>query len=67
MEGFSCFNYADSDICIGSSLVVQNAAETGEAVQLLQHLALDSDGCVVGCIGPEHLALPSVDGETQSS
>ncbi|KAH3840211.1 hypothetical protein DPMN_113656 [Dreissena polymorpha] len=67
MEGCSCFTDAGSDICIRSSLVVQNATEIGEAVHLLQRFALDCDGCVVGCDGPEHLALPSVDGEAQSS
>ncbi|KAH3840514.1 hypothetical protein DPMN_113964 [Dreissena polymorpha] len=63
MEACSCFTEAGSDICISSSLVVQNAAEIGEAVHLFQRIALDCDGCVVGCIGPEHLALPFVDGQ----
>ncbi|KAH3841140.1 hypothetical protein DPMN_114598 [Dreissena polymorpha] len=67
MEGCSCFTKAGSDICIRSSLVVLNAAEIGEAVHLLQRLALDYDGCVVECVGSKHLALPSVDGEAQSS
>ncbi|KAH3888732.1 hypothetical protein DPMN_012772 [Dreissena polymorpha] len=59
MEGCSCLTNAGSDICIRSSLVVQNAAEIGEAVHLLQRLALDCGGCVVGCVGPDHLALLS--------
>ncbi|KAH3702104.1 hypothetical protein DPMN_077106 [Dreissena polymorpha] len=66
MEGCSCFTDAGSDVYNLSSLVVQNADEVGEAVHLLQRLALDWDGCVVGCVGPEHLALSSVDGEALS-
>ncbi|KAH3829115.1 hypothetical protein DPMN_131103 [Dreissena polymorpha] len=50
-----------------SSLIIQNAAEIVEAVHLLQRIALDCDGCVVGCVYLEHLALPSVDGEAQST
>ncbi|KAH3843405.1 hypothetical protein DPMN_116923 [Dreissena polymorpha] len=67
MEGCLCFTDAGSDICIRSSLIVQNAAELGEAVHLIQCLALDFDGCVVGYDGLEHLGLRSVDGDAQST
>ncbi|KAH3785940.1 hypothetical protein DPMN_164036 [Dreissena polymorpha] len=67
MEGCSCFTDAGSDICIRSFLVVKNAAEIGEAVNLIHRLTMDCDGCVVGCDDHEHLAIPSVDGEAQSS
>ncbi|KAH3874297.1 hypothetical protein DPMN_037539 [Dreissena polymorpha] len=66
MEGCKCFTDAGSDICIRSSLIVQDAAEMSEAVHLLKRLALDC-GCVVGCVGLEHLSLLSVDGEALSS
>lgn len=48
-------------------MVAHDAAEIGEAFHHFQHLALDCDGCVVGCVGIEHLVLPSVDSEAQSS
>ncbi|KAH3888181.1 hypothetical protein DPMN_012211 [Dreissena polymorpha] len=48
MEGCSCFTDAGYDICIRSSLVFPNAAEIGEAVHLLQRLALNCHGLVVG-------------------
>ncbi|KAH3807556.1 hypothetical protein DPMN_135901 [Dreissena polymorpha] len=67
MEGCSCFTDAGCDVCIRSSLVIQDAAEVVEAVHLLQCLALGCDWCVVGCIGPKHLALLYVDGEAQSN
>ncbi|KAH3691350.1 hypothetical protein DPMN_190907 [Dreissena polymorpha] len=66
IEGYSWFTYADSDICILSSLVVKNAAEIGDAAQLLQRLALDYYLCVFGCVGLDKIALTSVDDEAQS-
>ncbi|KAH3813970.1 hypothetical protein DPMN_142444 [Dreissena polymorpha] len=67
MEGCSSFTDAGIYICFLSSLVVQNAADKDVAVHLLQRLALDCDGYVVGCVGLEHIALQSVDGLVQSS
>ncbi|KAH3785265.1 hypothetical protein DPMN_163350 [Dreissena polymorpha] len=46
-----------SDVCIRSSMVIQNAAEIGESVE---RLAVDYDGFVLGCFGLEYIACPSV-------
>ncbi|KAH3700030.1 hypothetical protein DPMN_074995 [Dreissena polymorpha] len=59
MESCSYFTDTGSDIGIRSSLVVQNSAEICEAVHIPLRLSLDCDGCVVGCVDLEHLALPS--------